>query len=339
MTDYPALYQRLYQEVIKAEKTLDASADAFMTDFIKTLQAEGWEINDKAQAKLDKYFAAIKTNIATGITTANSLVLGGSMASQEVLKLTEAAFSRTWQDGKTLSDRLWVLNQDMQQGLKKVLKDGVAQGKSANALIYEMQRSFERDGREKFVEQYVTREDWTSDLFKSGQNVIKNPAMRKDWERTVSETKQLIEKLQKTGTRTAAEQTFKQMLKAVETGNEALLSSALKWWGYDKQLYYLKRIARTEMANAAHNAVIDSTIENPVIIGYQWRLSGTHPVYDICDMYANVDMGLGKGVFTKEKVPRAKAHPHCMCTITPRVTQIKTAGNVSFEELTKAIEK
>lgn len=338
MTDYVELYKRLYQEVINSEEKLDANAKAFMDGFVKTLQAEGWELNDTAQAKLDKYFAAIKTTIASGITESNGLFLG-SMASQDVLKLTEAAFTRTFKNGKNLSDSLWAFNENMKKDISDALKAGIAQGKSSSSLIYSMQRSFERGGREKFIENYVTREDWAVDLFASGKNVIKNPAMRKQWENTVAETKKIIEKLQVTGTRTAAEQAFKQMLKAVETGNSALLSDALKWWGYDKQLYYLKRIARTEMATAAHNAVIDSTIDNPVIIGYQWRLSGTHPVYDICDMYANVDMGYGKGVFTKEKVPRSKAHPHCMCTITPRVTQIKTAGKYSFEELTKAMEK
>jgi hypothetical protein len=58
-----------------------------------------------------------------------------------------------------------------------------------------------------------------------------------------------------------------------------------------------------------HNAVIDSTHDDSTIIGYQWRLSGSHKIFDICDYYANIDMGLGKGVWTKDAVPRHKAHP------------------------------
>jgi len=336
MIDYNNLYQKLYEEIIKQEDILSSNADFFITEFIKKLKAEGWQLTDSLQSDLNDYFNALRTQVGASITAANSLVLGG-MASQEVQKLTELAFTRRWQDGKTLSDRLWVLNQDMEKGLKDALQAGIAQGDSANSTIYSMQRALERDGRAKFLEQYVTNEDWAVDLMATGKQVIKNPAMRQKWLKTVAETQKYIQTLKDNGTRSAAERAFSQMTKAVETGNAELLSDALKWWGYDKQLYYLKRIARTEMATAAHNAVIDSTIDDVLIIGYQWRLSGSHPVYDICNVYAEVDMGLGKGVFTKETVPRSKAHPHCMCLLVPRVTKVKQGGKYSLEEWQKAI--
>jgi hypothetical protein len=48
----------------------------------------------------------------------------------------------------------------------------------------------------------------------------------------------------------------------------------------------------------------------------QWRMSGTHPKVDICDMFAKVDKyGLGPGIYPKEKAP---AHPFCRCIIVPK---------------------
>ncbi len=52
----------------------------------------------------------------------------------------------------------------------------------------------------------------------------------------------------------------------------------------------------------------------------QWRLSGTHPVTDICDYHAKVDRyGLGPGVYPKRLAPKPPAHPHCRCLLSPRI--------------------
>jgi len=86
------------------------------------------------------------------------------------------------------------------------------------------------------------------------------------------------------------------------------------------------------MATAAHRAVIASVEGDASIIGFQWRLSGSHPTSDICDYYANIEMGLGKGVWTKAAVPHHKAHPHCMCLLIPRGTPIKSSGSKNYGE-------
>jgi hypothetical protein len=113
---------------------------------------------------------------------------------------------------------------------------------------------------------------------------------------------------------------------------DELIEKAVNQWLYDRQLYYLKRVARTEAANAFHLSQIKATQKDPDIIGYQWRLSKTHPRADICDFYASVDFGLGKGVWPKDRVSRTKPHPHCLCYLIPRVTPVKTRGAVSFKE-------
>jgi len=48
-------------------------------------------------------------------------------------------------------------------------------------------------------------------------------------------------------------------------------------------------------------------------------------------------MGLGRGVWTKDSVPRHKAHPHCMCLLIPRVTRIKHVGSQDYAEFVKGV--
>ncbi len=159
------------------------------------------------------------------------------------------------------------------------------------------------------------------------------PDAREAWEKAVSLAERHVEKLSREGTYYASKRLIAEMKKAIEAGREDLLVRAINWWLYDRQLYFLKRVARTEAANAFHLAQIKATEDDPYVIGYQWRLSSSHPRPDICDWYASVDFGLGKGVWPKDRVPRKKAHPHCMCYLLPKVSKVKTPRVKNFAEL------
>lgn len=86
----------------------------------------------------------------------------------------------------------------------------------------------------------------------------------------------------------------------------------------ERTRYFADRIARTEMARAYQDGFLLRWDNNEDCVAYQWKLSGRHPRYDICDLYAKANLyGLGAGVFPKDKVPRLPAHPHCMCFLKP----------------------
>jgi len=333
VTDYDRLYRRLAQEIIKHDGKIGDDATAFIAELTKRLRAERWQFGPDSEAVLADYLTSAQAAIRTGIEAASSVAIGKSMQSSVVMRLSEQAFKERWPDGLKLSDRLWNWDKATRDGVQKVLQDGVRQGKAVSSLIYDMQRSIERSNggrRFKIVENHI--DDWVTELYQSAQELIHDPSARSQWNAIVGEVRERIDGLKATGSRHAAEQVFKQIETAVNMGREVLLDEAVKWWTYDKQLYALKRIARTEMATAAHRAVIASTENDDSIIGYQWRLSGSHPATDICDYYANIDMGLGKGVWTKEAVPHHKAHPHCMCLLIPRVTAIKQKGATNYAE-------
>ena len=68
------------------------------------------------------------------------------------------------------------------------------------------------------------------------------------------------------------------------------------------------------MARAYADGFIAKMNQDADIVAVKFKLSGRHPTFDICDMYAKADMfNLGKGVYPKDKLPPLPVHPHCLC--------------------------
>ena len=336
MTDYPALYARLAQEILKHEALLEADARAFSAKLAETLRQEGWQLGSESESVIDGYVKNARAVVRQGIAVSVAAATGQSLQSKAVLEASEAAFTLRWPDGLKLSDRLWRWDAGTKTGVQQVLQAGIRQGKAVGTVMTDMQRSIERGSggqRFKIVQEHA--DDWVTQLHESAQALIHDPAAKAQWKKTMGLAREHIDELKTSGSRHAAERVYDQIQKAVAAGREDLLDKAVKWWTYDRQLYDLKRIARTEMATAAHRAVISSTIHDESIIGYQWRLSASHPRTDICDYYANIDMGLGAGVFTPDEVPRFKAHPHCMCLLIPRVTAIEKKGSTNYVDFVR----
>ena len=111
---------------------------------------------------------------------------------------------------------------------------------------------------------------------------------------------------------------YSQLVDALEDQNEKALNKAIYAATQERTRYFADRIARTEMARAYQDGFLLKWDNNEDCVAYQWKLSGRHPRYDICDLYAKANLyGMGAGVFPKDKVPRLPAHPHCMCFLKP----------------------
>jgi len=76
--------------------------------------------------------------------------------------------------------------------------------------------------------------------------------------------------------------------------------------------YNALRIARTEIATTNREVIYELYKDDPNVKGYKWILSPSHPKPDICDVYAEHNEGLGKGVWRK---PPSTPHPNCFCGI------------------------
>lgn len=85
----------------------------------------------------------------------------------------------------------------------------------------------------------------------------------------------------------------------------------------EKTRYLAERIARTEATRAWFDGYIAERQDDSDIWGYKWVLSSRHSrvPFDQCDVCANMDIGFGKGVYPKNKVPKIPRHPHCMCML------------------------
>ena len=120
------------------------------------------------------------------------------------------------------------------------------------------------------------------------------------------------------GTTAGMRAAYSQLVNALEDQNEKALDKAIYAATQERTRYFADRIARTEMARAYQDGFLLKWDNNDDCIAYQWRLSGRHPRYDICDLYAKANLyGMGPGIFPKDKVPRLPAHPHCMCFLKP----------------------
>lgn len=120
------------------------------------------------------------------------------------------------------------------------------------------------------------------------------------------------------GTTAGMRAAYSQLVDALETQNEKALSKAIYVATQERTRYFADRIARTEMARAYQDGFLLKWDNNEDCVAYQWKLSGRHPRYDICDLYAKANLyGMGAGVFPKDKVPLLPAHPHCMCFLKP----------------------
>lgn len=82
--------------------------------------------------------------------------------------------------------------------------------------------------------------------------------------------------------------------------------------------YASMRLARTELNNAFHAAQVKQAQEEPWTTAVRWHLSGSHPVPDECNDYAEREHfdGGEAGLWKPSEVP-AKPHPNCLCYTTP----------------------
>lgn len=83
-----------------------------------------------------------------------------------------------------------------------------------------------------------------------------------------------------------------------------------------------KRLARTEINAAYKEANYLAADRAPWVIGVKWRLSGSHAIPDICDIWATQDIhDLGSGVYPPLETPID--HPNGICYTTNELVPIE----------------
>lgn len=214
------------------------------------------------------------------------------------------AMQKAWaQDNLNLSTRLHTRGHAVRKEVGDILKATIGKGNTNKKIASEL---FNRGVID------------TAELPQFMDQVAKLPI-----ETSAEEKRKLLRKVQsQVSKRTTAglRAGYSEVIKAVESDNENKLAKAIEIATEEKTRYHAERIARTETARAYADGQVSRYKDDDDIVAFQWKLGTRHPVFDICDFYANADLyGMGKGVYPKDKVPMLPAHPHCMCRLKPIV--------------------
>ncbi|MCK7493264.1 MAG: hypothetical protein MZW92_18875 [Comamonadaceae bacterium] len=115
--------------------------------------------------------------------------------------------------------------------------------------------------------------------------------------------------------RSAYEQIFNE---AIAGASKRRRDRALRQVIEERNRYFANRIAQTEIARAHADRVADEFLADPTIEVVEVRMSPSHPVTDICDLFARQDrFGLGPGLYLK-LAPKPIFHPHCRSRLVSR---------------------
>ena len=214
------------------------------------------------------------------------------------------AMQKAWaKDNLNLSTRLHTRGQAVRKEVGDILNATIGKGNTNKKIASEL---FNRGVID------------TAELPQFMEQVAKLPI-----DTTAEEKRKLLRKVQRqVSKRTTAglRAGYNEVIKAVESDNQQKLDKAIEIATEEKTRYNAERIARTETARAYADGQVSRYKDDEDVVAFQWKLGSRHPVFDICDFYANADLyGMGKGVFPKDKVPTLPAHPHCMCRLKPIV--------------------
>lgn len=246
----------------------------------------------------------IQSNLATTMIKASA----GVITLNEARRASRMAWAK---DDLTLSERTTKGGEMVQAMTAKAIQDAIKQGKRLKDLSLDIFNGYTVGGVIP-----------TQDIPKCMAELIAIAKLKKDtdsklYRLALSKVRNHLKRVNKPGMKAA----YKQLVKAIDSLDEAKINKAIRVAAYEKTRYFAERIARTETSRAWNSGVFRRWSEDTDCVAFQWKLSTAHPVTDICDLYAHADLyGMGPGIFPKEKVPVLPAHPNCMCRLRPVMT-------------------
>jgi len=128
--------------------------------------------------------------------------------------------------------------------------------------------------------------------------------------------KKLLKKVNKLKT-SHLKASYTQVLEAVSKQDKKALQKALKTAVEEKARFYANRIAQTEIFRAKNYQNAIEYLEDEEIEFVKFEMSSHHPKADICDFYANLDIGYGRGIIPKKEMRTLPLHSFCGCKYIP----------------------
>lgn len=222
-------------------------------------------------------------------------------------KLTETAWTG---DGMKLSKRLHAL--PVRNNIISALGIALRQVKSIKDIAMDIYDGY--NSGKGILSKATLRKDMAK-LLRTAEAALGDNALMRDLRRQAVTLQSLPHGIQSP----RLQAVYNELVKAC-TADE-LKAAAIKraaWAAVEeKTRCHAERIARTEAARAWFDGYIAARENDEDIWGYRWQLSSRHHLcpFDQCDVCANMDVGYGKGIYPKHKVPSIPRHPHCMCML------------------------
>lgn len=136
-----------------------------------------------------------------------------------------------------------------------------------------------------------------------------------DLEKAIAAAERNINKLNTRPLKTS----YQRLVEACKSGKlrEKIIDRAVYVAVQEKSRYHAMRIARTESQRAWFQGFVSESQTDPLVFGYRWGLSSKHQYvpFDICDVFARMDVGFGRGIYYKNRLPLIPVHPHCGCML------------------------
>jgi hypothetical protein len=264
--------------------------------------------------KETNFNAAYIGNLVDSICTAALLGYGIKVPTMQMkAAIRKSVLADAWAPDKMkLSKRLHGASRQMRTAIIDTISAAMRKGKTVKALsmnLYDGYNSGKKVLRGAELPQYLQRMVAAARTAASGDRDI-----TREFNLAVKAAQKQLEKMNQPDK--ALKVAYQQLVDAAQNLNQKALEKAV-WVGVqEKARYYADRIAITEMSRAWSDWFYAKTYDDPLVIGYGWRLSSSHPVVDICDFHAQVDLyGMGAGNYPKDKVPPHPAHPFCRCNL------------------------
>ena len=147
---------------------------------------------------------------------------------------------------------------------------------------------------------------------------------------TAPALRNLKSKLSRELTRNETRGAYRAVIDAVDKGLPDKIAKAVDLAIIEKTRYNMERVIRTERARATAEADREM-IANEDVEFVKFVLASGHKS-DICDAYANADMGYGKGVYPIDKAPVLPIHPNGQSRLVPVYVAKKTGKEVNPDE-------
>jgi len=249
-----------------------------------------------------KYKELIETIIKNNVLDAVKLGYGGEIQFLNDDQLTKKMLTRSWvDDGINASKRINRATNKVKKAVADDITAIIREGDSNKKIT-------------KSIKKRIDAGDLDSDAIRS--DITKLSRKTKD-KKTLLEVKRIRRELSK-GPSTKLKRSYERFLKAYESGDEIRIQKAIDNAIDKKARYVAERISRSEVNRAWTEGFHLKHKDDEDVIGYKWKLSNGHrEIFDQCDVYANSDFGMGKGVFKKGLIPTQPAHPNCRCYLIP----------------------